>query len=175
MNNQEIELELTYLARKIPEEINGVTPKRIFDVMVPEGVKHPHLRLRQKGEKYEITKKHPVSEEDPSVQLEMTIPLEAREFEALAKSSGLSIVKDRYFVEIEGFPAEVDVFREKLAGLVLIDFEFETEEMKNKFRMPDVALADVTQEEFVAGGMLAGKSYEQIEGDLGRFNYKRLG
>ena len=36
------------------------------------------------------------------------------------------------------------------------------------------ALADVTQEEFIAGGMLAGKTYNNISSELKRFNYRRL-
>jgi CYTH domain-containing protein len=170
----EIELELTYLAARVPEEIRGVEPRRIFDVMVPEGAVHPHLRLRQSGDRYEITKKQPVVEGDASKQSEMTIPLEKEEFEALISASELRVVKDRYYVEIGGVPAEVDVFREKLEGLVLIDFEFGSEAEKDAFEMPSVALADVTQEKFAAGGLLAGKSYEDIEGELGRFGYKKL-
>ena len=46
----EIELELTYLAVELPEEIKKSKPKRLVDVYVPEsGVKHARLRLRQKN------------------------------------------------------------------------------------------------------------------------------
>ena len=44
-----------------------------------------------------------------------------------------------------------------------------TEEEKNKFGMPDFCLADVTQEDFIAGGYLAGKGYVDIEKELERF------
>ena len=40
--------------------------------------------------------------------------------------------------------------------------------------MPDFCLADVTQEKFIAGGMICGKSYEDIEKELKRFNYVKL-
>ena len=55
-----------------------------------------------------------------------------------------------------------------------VDFEFETEEEKEKFEMPEFCLADVTQENFIAGGMLAGKKYKDIEKELERFEYKKL-
>lgn len=58
--NQELELELTYLAKEIPNEIQNIQPTRIIDLYIPDTVEHAHLRLRQKGEKYEITKKTPV-------------------------------------------------------------------------------------------------------------------
>lgn len=56
--NQELELELTYLAKEIPNEIQNIQPTRIIDLYIPDTVEHAHLRLRQKGEKYEITKRH---------------------------------------------------------------------------------------------------------------------
>ncbi len=40
--------------------------------------------------------------------------------------------------------------------------------------MPDFCLVEVTQEDFVAGGMLCGKSYEDIKADLDRYGYTKL-
>lgn len=173
--NQEIELELTYLAKSLPKEIEGQIPDQITDTMFPEtDVRHPKLRLRKRGQKYEITKKLPVTEGDASVHLETTIPLTEKEYESLSQASSRRVVKDRYKVTVNGYQAEVDVFQEKLKGLVLIDFEFKTPEEKDSFEAPSVCLAEVTQEEFIAGGMLAGKSYKDIETDLKRFRYKKL-
>ena len=70
--------------------------------------------------------------------------------------------------------AEDDVFVENLAGLVLIDFEFDSIDEKSNFRMPSMALADVTQEDCIAGGLLAGKKYSDIAPELNRFEYKRI-
>lgn len=173
--NQELELEYTFLARKLPEEIKGVQPKRLIDIYIPDlGDNHAHLRLRQKGDKREITKKVLVNEGDASTQIETSIMLDAGEFEALSGVSQKRVVKDRYFVTIGGFSAEVDVFREKLEGLVLIDFEFSSEAERAKFVKPAVCLADVTQEEFLAGGLISGKSYSDIANELAHFNYQPL-
>lgn len=84
------------------------------------------------------------------------------------------MVKNRYRVSIDNKMAEVDVFVENLAGLVLIDFEFDSIYEKSNFRMPSVALADVTQEDFIAGGLLAGKKYSDIAPELDKFKYNRL-
>ncbi|MEI6755837.1 MAG: hypothetical protein WCK80_02395 [bacterium] len=171
----EVELELTYLASALPTEIATVQPKRLVDVYIPEsGVDHARLRLRKKGEKFEATKKIPLVEGDASAHTEMTIPLDEAEFSALIQVSNKRVVKDRYNVVIEGSPAEVDVFREELSGLVLIDFEFASETEKVNFKQPEICLADVTQENFIAGGLLAGKTYQDIEQDLQMFNYKGL-
>lgn len=170
-----VELELTYLAKAIPVEIKDVQPTRVVDIYVPEitGV-HPRLRLRQKGEKYEITKKIPVNSADASVQKELTIPLNKGEFKALSSASGKRVVKDRYKVVIGGTNAEVDVFREGLKGLIVIDFEFSSKVRKEAFMPPEVCLADVTQETFIAGGSLAGKTLSDIKSQLAKYAYRPI-
>ncbi|MFP4111616.1 MAG: hypothetical protein ACLFUO_01315 [Candidatus Woesearchaeota archaeon] len=66
------------------------------------------------------------------------------------------------------------MFLDDLKGLVWVDFEFETEEEKDNFKMPDFCLADVSQEEFIAGGMICGNKYENIESNLKKWGYKKL-
>lgn len=170
----EIEYEKTYLAKSLPEGLEDAKSVLIHDVYIPESAGHAHLRLRRKDDTYVITKKHPVTEGDSSMQYEHTIELEKEEWEALAACSKKEFVKRRYFMKIDGHDAEVDVFEEKLAGLVTIDFEFSSEAEKETFSMLSICLADVTQEEFVAGGYVSGKSYEDIEPNLRKYNYKRI-
>ncbi len=175
MNNTEIELELTYLAAKIPNEIVGVEAKELLDIYIPADRNiHSKLRLRKKGGKCEITKKVPLNNGDASVQQEFTIPITDQEFEALAVASDKRVQKYRYQVMIEGHSAEVDVFAGSLKGLVLIDFEFSSPEDKANFTSPACCLTEVTQEDFIAGGELAGKSYQDIEAELSKFNYEPL-
>jgi CYTH domain-containing protein len=169
----DIEIELTYLAREIPAEIRGVKPERLLDAYLPEG-DAPTIRVRRCGNMYEITKKTGLVPGDHSMHLDQTIPLDEAEFQALRKAGGRTVEKDRFFVEIDGYPAEVDVFTGDLAGLVLIDFEFPDEEARKRFHPPICCLADVTQEAFVAGGWLAGKTYDHITGKLDKFAYKKL-
>jgi len=167
-----IELEKTYLAKYIPKLEKG---KDMVDIYIPTDTRHPVLRIRKNGEKFEMTKKYPVVEGDASKQHEFTIPLTKEEFEELSSSlKGKRIHKIRYNYSYDGRIAEVDVFQERLKGLVVVDFEFETEEEKDSFEMPDFCLADVTQEEFLAGGMLCGKNYEDIKDKLKKYNYNRL-
>lgn len=170
----EIEYEKTYLAKQLPEEVAGSEGVLLYDIMVPDTVRHPHLRLRQRGDSYTITKKVPLHDNDSTEMLEETIALEQAEFEAIKICSTKDIVKRRYNVTIGGYPAEVDVFEEKLQGLVLIDFEFASSAEKDAFIAPDVCLVDVSQEEMIAGGILAGKSYEDIEPVLKQYNYERI-
>jgi CYTH domain-containing protein len=169
-----IELEKTYLAKYLPDGLVDCESKEIIDIYISALSHHPKLRIRKNGDKFEMTKKKPVNDGDASHQEEQTIILSKDEFEALNQIEGKRTHKIRYYFDFAGQAAEVDVFHDLLSGLVLVDFEFETIEEKNIFEMPDFCLAEVTQEEFIAGGMICGKSYEDIEEDLERFGYKKL-
>lgn len=169
-----IELEKTYLAKYLPEDIKNYKSKEIIDIYIPKASEHPQVRLRKNGDRFEITKKSPVKEGDASCQQEQTISLIESEFNELAKLKGKRLCKVRYFYGYNGRTAEIDVFEESLEGLALVDFEFNNPEEKYNFQMPDFCLADVTQEKFLAGGMLCGKSYVDIEERLGRFRYSKI-
>jgi CYTH domain-containing protein len=168
-----IELERTYLAKFIPQGLENCESKEIIDIYIPKAKRHPTLRIRKSGDKYEITKKEPV-EDDASVQNEHTTPLTKEEFEVLSKLDGRKTYKIRYYMDYNGYRCEVDVFQGALKGLIVIDFEFDSEEDKNNFKMPDFCLIDVTKEEFIAGGMICGKTYEDIKDKLDVFGYKSL-
>lgn len=170
----EIEYEKTYLLKSLPAGIEQANSVLIRDVYVPKIARHSQLRLRQKGDQYVITKKYPVIGSDSSQQFEHTIELNKDEFEALASCSDKGFVKRRYFMELAGRPSQIDVYHEKLEGLVLIDFEFDSAAEKDSFTMPDFVLADVTQDEAVAGGMLAGKSLDDIMPLIEKYGYKKL-
>lgn len=172
--SKKIELEKTYLAKYVPDDVWGCASREIIDVYFPKTVEHPILRLRRKGNKYELTKKQPVENDDSSRQYEHTIELSKEEFEALAKADGKRVVKRRYYYIYNGRTLEIDVFFEELAGLVVVDAEFETVEEMAGFAMPDFCLADVTQDALIAGGMLAGKSYTDIEKDLSIYEYEKI-
>ncbi len=169
-----IELEKTFLARNIPENIRTCEKKEIIDIYIPKEEKHPRLRVRKNGDKYEMTKKLPLDNSDASRQEETTINLTEKEFKALERIEGKKVKKTRYYYPHEGQIAEIDIFEEALEGLVVIDFEFATIKAQESFQMPEFCLADITQEDFIAGGILAGKSYKDINSELEKFNYKKL-
>lgn len=172
---QSFEYELTYLAAKLPREISSWPQKKLVDIYIPADLNvHPRIRLRQKGENFELTKKVPVDGADSSVHQETTIPLSRQEFEALAAVSSRAVEKTRYYGRVGARDAEIDVFEGVLKGLVLIDFEFETKEALEAFSPPEECLADVTQETFIAGGVLAGRCYSDIQEELARFGYVSL-
>ena len=52
-----IELEKTYLAKNIPENLQNCKFKEIVDIYIPKYSEHPKLRIRKNGNRYEVTKK----------------------------------------------------------------------------------------------------------------------
>lgn len=169
-----IELEKTYLAKFVPKDLANCDHSEMLDVYLPVASLHPHLRLRKRGNILEMTKKTLVNQNDSSSQLEQTIKLAQDEFDALVQVDGKRVRKVRHYLKQDGRTMEIDVFQDALAGLVLVDVEFDSVEEKDNFQMPDFCLVEVTQENFLAGGMLCGKSYSDIEADLNRFGYSKL-
>ena len=171
----ELEIELTYLARFIPDEIASLTPEIMEDVYFPAASdKHAVLRLRRRGDNYEITKKLPVNEGEGKRHLETTIELTREEYDALHMAKGKIVGKKRYQIMLGGRPAEFDIFTGDLEGLVTIDFEFSSEGDMRGFVPPECCGPDVSNERFIRGGEVAGKSYADLIADLDRLDYKRL-
>lgn len=170
-----IELERTFLIKEIPKDLSKCKSIEVIDIYIPDSFEHPTIRIRKNGDKYEVTKKEPVDGNDSSHQTEQTIVITKEEFEWMMKNiKGKFLRKLRYYYNYNGSVAEIDVFKDNLEGLVLVDFEFKTAEDKDKFEMPEFCLADVTQDEFVAGGMLCGKQYDDIVEELNKFGYVKL-
>ena len=169
-----IELEKTYLAKEIPQGLKDCNSKEIIDIYIPKSNAHPKIRIRKNGDKYEMTKKESVNEGDSARQEEQTIILTETEFNELSKLEGKRVHKTRYYYNHNNRIAEIDVFQGALKGLIVVDFEFKTMEEKDSFEIPAFCLIDITQELFIAGGMLCGKSYEDIEENLKKFNYAKL-
>jgi len=169
----EVELERTFLLKKIPEKLKDCKFIEIFDIYIPQSVPHPILRIRKRGDVFEMTKKSPI-ENDSSEQEEYTISLSEKEFSELSVLEGKRLRKIRHFYPVNNKTAEIDFYLDDLEGLVTVDFEFDSSEEKSSFTIPDFCLAEVTQEEFVAAGYLAGKKYEDIQSFLEKYNYKNL-
>lgn len=163
------EIELTFLPKSLPD-LTNVESKEMLDIYIPKDSEFPNLRIRRQGERYEITKKERVGS-DFSHHIETTIPLTKAEYELLQTLEGKRTAKTRFYYHENGVSYEIDVFKEKLAGLVVVDIEFNSAKEKDEFKAPEWLGTDITQEEFIAGANICGKSYEDIKEDLDRLNY----
>lgn len=170
----DIELEKTFLARSVPAGLDAAVSRVITDHYVPADAQHPIIRLRANGDVYELTKKQPIDGVDSTMQHEHTIQLTKPEYDVFSSLPAKLVSKRRYDCLLDGHAAQVDVFRGDLEGLAVIDFEFPTQAAMAAFEPPDICLADVSQDVFIAGGVLAGKSYADIEPYLKKYNYQPL-
>ena len=169
-----IELERTFLAKRLPAGLKACKHKDMIDLYIPKESEHPVLRITKNGEHYEMTKKKPVRGDDASKQEEQTIILTKDEIDVLMNLPGKKTEKTRHYYPYKGKTLEIDVFQGALKGLVLVDAEFSPDEEKNAFAMPDFCLADVTHEKILAGGMVCGKSYEDLKNRLEQYPYQKL-
>ena len=172
----DLELERTFLLKYKPEGLEKSKSCEIIDVYFPKKARHRVLRLRSRdGQKFEMTKKVQVNQNDLSEQEEHTILLSREEFDALSLAEGKEVHKKRYYYELPGGrTAEIDIFLDKLSGLAVVDFEFRTREEKEKFEAPDFCSAEITPDEELAGGILAGGEYSRIEKHLEKYKYKKI-
>lgn len=169
---QELEIEKRFLVPedKINELKGFIVPDsgiKMNDVYVPNGDAHKDLRLRQKGEKYMITRKRPVKDGDTTTLLETTIELSKYEFDALASGIKSNVEKERFLVDISEWRGELDAFSGRHEGLFIVEFEFQNEADLADFEQnAKLGLIDITNVEWLAGGRLAEIDGETLKEKL---------
>lgn len=157
-----IEIEKTFLVKAIPQNLSSYQSFKIKQGYLSST--HPVLRIRQKGDKYELTKKIPLKSNDWSSTEEINIPLTKDEFHKLWPLTQKSLQKTRYLIPLlNNLTAELDVFSGELNGLCVVEVEFSSETEMNSFQKPDWFGKDITQEDFAANSFLAGKTFEEIK------------
>lgn len=156
-----IEIERTYLVKNVPGFAVSCNKSEIKQGYF-SGLPSP-LRIRQKDNYFELTKKFPKNSGDQSTHEEINLPIKGEEFDRLWPLAVRSLEKTRYFVPLlSGLVGELDVFHGKLAGLVFVEVEFISREQMGTFQPPDWFGADVTDEDFSVNSFLAGSSYNAV-------------
>lgn len=157
-----IEIEKTFLVKNIPFDLSPFLSEIIHQGYI-SSTSSP-LRIRQKGSKFELTKKIPLKEGDFSSAEEINIDLTKYEFDKLWPLVERSLEKIRYRIPLtNNLTAELDVYQGNLKGLMFVEVEFSSENEMNHFIPPTWFGVDVTQEDFSANSFLAGKSFEDIK------------
>jgi CYTH domain-containing protein len=171
MQNKEIETERRFLLKKLPEDLMNFPYIMLEDFMILTDEPHPHLRLRRKGDSFVLTKKYPKGEGSKLQMIEETIVLNEIEFNAIKELKVTGQKKWRFNYLYKDLNAELDVWTDKLQGLAIIEFEFDSEKEAKVFEKPDFCLKEVTEEEWLAGGKLSGKSYSDLAKQLSELEY----
>lgn len=134
-----MEIEKKYLLKNVPD----LTGHEFHKIEQTYLCTNPVVRVRREDENYYMTYKGSgmMSRE------EYNLPLTAESYGHLKeKADGNIISKTRYLVplEKENLVAEIDVFDEPFAPLVMAEVEFESEEQANAFEAPEWFGEEVT-------------------------------
>lgn len=157
-----IEIERTFLVKNLPSGLDSCKKTEIKQGYFSE-LPSP-LRIRQKDNYFELTKKFPISSGDQSTHDEINLPIKKEEFERLWSLTLRSLEKTRYYFPLENnLMAEIDVFRGKIEGLILVEVEFDSSQAMEKFDPPEWFGKDMTDEFWVVNSFLASSTYKEIQ------------
>ena len=156
-----LEHEVTFLIKSLPENFSKFPSKDIKQGYFSGG--NDALRIRQSGDKFELTKKIQISPNDFSKFEEITIQIKPEEFKVLWPQVISSTEKTRFLFPLGKLTIEIDVFKAKMSGLIIAEVEFPDQKSFEEFEKPQWFGRDVTQDRWVAGIFLAGKSFGDIK------------
>lgn len=91
------------------------------------------LKIRQKGDTYEIIKKEYISEQEKK---EYVIPLNEEEFNLLFSVTKRRHTKKRFFYPLDKYTCEIDIYLEEMMGYARVEVEFDTIEELHVFNPP---------------------------------------
>jgi len=156
-----LEIEKTFLVKTIPTSLTSYKSFKIKQGYLSSS--SAALRIRQKGDKYEFTKKIQLDINDKSTYEETNIFLTEEEFNKLWPFVEKSLEKTRYLIPLENnLTAELDIYSGALTGFAVVEVEFPDRESMDAFVAPDWFGPDITQKDFSSNFFLAGKSYQDI-------------
>jgi CYTH domain-containing protein len=95
---------------------------------------------------------------------------EYRTFEPLAADA---LWKDRYPYRSAGWRYAIDVFQGRLAGLVLAEIEFASDEELSTFMPPAFVLSEVTADAAFSGGRLCQSSAADVEAAIAHIRQRQ--
>ena len=114
--------------------------EQAYVALEPDG---PEVRIRRTDDAMTLT----VKSKGGLVRTEVDVEIDAAQFEALMSVAGARrLTKTRYFVDVSGHEASVDVYDGTLAGMVIAEVEFASESAANAFDAPAWFGRDVTDD-----------------------------
>ena len=149
---QQLEIERKFILSHLPDSlISGVQGDEIKQgYLLRENGRE--LRIRKRNQQYWMTLKQGSGlsrfEQEcsiPSSQFEMLWPL----------TEGQRIEKTRYTVEQKELLLEIDLFKEDLEPLIILEVEFENFKKSREFEVPGFVSREVTEDEDYKNATLA--------------------
>jgi adenylate cyclase len=145
------EIERKFLVNDLPEDVRASPATHIRQGYL--SVEPAEVRIRSRDDtSHELT----VKSVGGLSRAEVNLPLTPDQFEELWPLVQRSIEKDRTPYEVDGGTAEVDVYRGRLAGLVVAELEFPSEAEAAAFVPPAWFGTEVTTDPRYRNAALAG-------------------
>jgi CYTH domain-containing protein len=172
-----IELRRTFLLQNLPEPLKRSSEHlQFFDNFIENtrlclrSIRAPHT----KEWTWILEQREQINAGDLSAWKVSEIHLNEAEHQAFEIFEGREVSKNerietnelrfnRYFYQTDEHKFEIDVFLNPLWGLTLGTVYFETEAAMESFRVPDFAVAEVTQNSFFTEQNLIGKSFSDVQ------------
>ena len=128
-----IERERVFLLKKLPKDLLEFRHMdiKIGDVTSSNDVNV--LKVRQKGNAYEIIKKEFISAQEKK---EYLIPLNGEEFNLLFSVTKRRHAKKRFFYPLDTYVCELDIYADEMAGYARAEVEFDTIKELEAFNPP---------------------------------------
>ncbi|MCQ2537535.1 MAG: CYTH domain-containing protein [Lachnospiraceae bacterium] len=155
-----MEIERKFIVKDMPDLS---TAKEVWHIEQAYLCGKPTLRIRKKNDEYILTYKSQkglgkmCKEFNTRINEEVELPLSKSAYEhLLSKCDDNVVYKTRYIFPLdEKHKAELDVFRDKLEGLRMVEVEFETPEEAKDFVAPEWFGTDVSADSRFSNRMLS--------------------
>ena len=147
------EIERKFCVRKMPD-LTACTAVEISQGYLSVGENGTEIRLRRKGERFYQTVKQGKGVQRTEVEVELS----RAQFDTLwPLTAGRRVEKVRYEIAEGIWTIELDVYRGRLKGLVVVEVEFETVDESSRFVPPLWFGRDVTDDDRYKNAILAHK------------------
>jgi len=149
---KQMEIERKFVVRELPPGLLAATTSTLIRQGYLQIEADYELRIRQRGTQFWMTLKRGSGLK----RLEQECPIEEVLFNMLwPLTEGRRIEKTRHLLLENGQQLEIDVFAGELSPLVLLEVEFESVEKSRRFKIPEFASQEVTEEKAYKNSVLA--------------------
>lgn len=162
-----MEIEKKFTIKYMPKGYETCPYKEIVQGYLCES---PVIRIRKSNDEYILTYKSKIGLEKKKskaarINNEVEVVLTKQGYEHLKnKADGNLITKTRYMIPLsDGKTAELDIFHEKLEGLIIVEVEFDSEEEAINFTPPEWFDKDISfDKRYVNKNMIYLENIEQF-------------
>ncbi len=143
-DHRRLEIERKFLVEEIPFDLGSCERIEMQQgYLVVDHSRNLSVRIRRQNRDYRLT----IKTGKGVVRTEVDVPIDVADFEALwPEARAQSLEKTRYLNAVDDRLYEIDVYKGRLAPLVMVEIEFRTEAESQAFRPPEWLGPEVTHD-----------------------------